>query len=144
MGDYPWVIDVMLLLLMLGTVWAVSSEGLWGAALIFVNVMFAGLVTFCSYEWCAGHLDRLLPFMKDYRFSDFFCLLVLFSITFTLLRAATDNLGYTMVRFPGWLHQIGRFTFGVATAWYLWAMFLCMLETAPIHKQFLGYQWQQH
>ena len=142
MGQYAWVIDVMLVLGMLGIGWCVSSEGLWGAALMFVNVMLAGLIAFDLYEWVAKFIDQNLDFMKA--FSDFVALVVLFSIAFTLLRIATDNLGPTMVRFPTWLYHVGRYGFAGATAWYLMGMILCILQTAPIHRQFLGYEWKDH
>ena len=137
-----WIIDIILLGAVLAITWVVSSEGLWGAALMFVNVMFGGLIAFNFYEPLADLVDENLDFMVS--FSDFVCLIVLFSVAFTLLRLATDFLGPTMVRFSGWLYQIGRLVFGAATAWYLVGMFLCIIQTAPIHKQFLGYQWQNH
>ena len=142
MGQYAWVIDVLLVLGMLAITWVVSSEGLWGAALMFVNVMFAGLIAFDLFEPCAAFIDTNLDFMKA--FSDFVSLVVLFGIAFTVLRIATDNFGPTMVRFPTWLYHIGRYGFGGATAWYLMGMILCILQTAPIHKQFLGYKWDTH
>src|SRR3989442_2493658 len=100
MEQYAWVIDVMLVPGMLGMGWSVTSEGLWGAALMFVNVMFAGLIAFDLYEPVAKFIDQNLGFMAA--FSDFVALVVLFSFAFTLIRYLTDNLGPTMVRFPGW------------------------------------------
>ncbi len=142
MGAYSWVIDVVLLLLVLGFTYVVSSEGLWGAALMWVNVMFGGLVAFSLYEPCAAFLDNNVGFMKS--FSDMVCLIVLFSIAFTAFRLGSDALGPRMVRFPGWLFHVGRLAFGGATAWYFVGMLLCIAQTAPIHKQFLGYQWERH
>ncbi|MBI3467350.1 MAG: hypothetical protein HY000_30440 [Planctomycetes bacterium] len=142
MEQYAWVIDVLLVLGMLGIGWCVSSEGLWGAALMFVNVMFAGLVAFDLYEPVAKFIDLNLGFMAA--FADFVALVLLFAIAFTVIRIATDNLGPTMVRFPTWVYHIGRYGFAGATAWYLMGMILCILQTAPIHKQFLGYKWDTH
>ena len=142
MEQYAWVIDVLLVLGMLGITWVVSSEGLWGATLMFVNVMFAGLIAFDLFEPVANFIDLNLGFMAA--FSDFVALVLLFSVSFTLIRIATDNLGPTMVRFPTWVYHIGRYGFAGATAWYLMGMVLCILQTAPIHKQFLGYKWNEH
>jgi hypothetical protein len=141
-GQYAWVLDVWLLVMMGLITWAVSSEGLWGAALMFVNVMFAGLIAFSIFEPAANLLASNIPFMVA--FADFVSLVILFTVAFVLLRLATDNLGFYMVRFPGWLYHVGRYLFAAFTAWYLMGMVLCMLQTAPIHKQFLGYQWQRH
>jgi uncharacterized membrane protein required for colicin V production len=142
MGSYAWVIDIVLCLFLAAIIWAVSSQGLWGAALKFVNVMLAGLVAFNFYEPIASLLDRYVEFMRS--FSDFVCLVILFVFAFLALDLLTDRLGPTMVRFPGWLYHAGRFVFAVATAWYTVGMMLAIVETAPIHKQFLGYQWQNH
>src|SRR5438552_11643772 len=101
MGSYAWVIDIILLILIAAITYAVSSQGLWGAALKFVNLMFAGLIAFNFYEPLATLLDRYIDFMRS--FSDFTCLVLLFSFTFLALDLLTDNLGPTMVRFNGWL-----------------------------------------
>jgi hypothetical protein len=142
MGQYAWVFDVTLLLVIMGITYAVGSEGLYGAALMFINVMFAGLITFCIFEPLARLLAKNIPFMAT--MADFVCLIILFAVIFTLLRLATDMLGVWYVRFHGAVDQIGRYLFGLATAWYLVGMFVCMVQTAPVHKKFLGYQWATH
>ena len=38
--------------------YALTSEGLWGAALMFFNVLFAGLIAFNFYEPLAALIDR--------------------------------------------------------------------------------------
>ena len=142
MGQYAWVFDVTLLLMILGITYAVGSEGLYGASIMFINVLFAGLIAFSLFEPCALWVSNNLGFMAT--MADFVCLILLFGVAFTLLRLATDALGPWYVRFNGAVDQIGRFLFGLATAWYITGMFVCMVETAPVHKKFLGYQWQTH
>ena len=44
------MIDGVILLLVMGIAYAIFSEGLWGATLIFFNVLFAGLLAFNCYE----------------------------------------------------------------------------------------------
>ena len=142
MGQYAWVFDVSLLLIMLGITYAVGSEGVYGAAIMFINVMFAGLMAFSLFEPCARWVAANLGFMAT--MADFVCLILLFGVFFTILRLLTDMLGVWYVRFHGAVDQIGRYLFGAATAWYLVGMFVCMVETAPVHKKFLGYQWETH
>jgi hypothetical protein len=137
-----WIIDIVLLLIVAIIAWCVSSEGVWGAALLFVNLMISGLVAFSYYEPAATFIDRNVH--KLWGFNDFLCLVILFSIVFVVVRLGTDSLAPLMLRFPAWLNQVGRAGFGVATGWYATGMILCMLETAPIHKQFLGYRWEDH
>lgn len=142
MGQYAWVFDVTLLLIMLGITYAVGSEGLYGAAIMFINVMFAGLMAFCLFEPCAQLIANNIEFMAA--MADFVCLIVLFVVFFEIFREFTSWIGPWYVRFHGAVDQVGRFVFGAATAWYLVGMFVCMVETAPVHKKFLGYQWQNH
>lgn len=137
-----WVIDVTMLFIVLIIAWSVSSEGLWGAALLFVNFMIAGLIAFCYFEPIALFIEKNVS--PIWGLTDFIAVVVLFSIVFSILRLGTDMLAPLLVRFPGWLMQVGRMGFGLATGWYAAGMVLCMLETAPIHKQFLGYQWEKH
>ena len=58
MGAFTWVIDALLLVMIGVVTWAVASEGLWGATLIFINVLIAGLVTFSIFEPVAAGVAR--------------------------------------------------------------------------------------
>lgn len=142
MGGYAWVFDVTLILFIAIFTYAVGSEGLFGSAVMFVNVLLSGLITFSLYEPCARLIGDSIPFMAT--MADFVCLIVLYGISFTLIRLCTDMLAPRYVRFHGLVDQTGRYLFGFATGWYLTSMMVCMVETAPIHKKFLGYQWQNH
>jgi uncharacterized membrane protein required for colicin V production len=141
MGDYAWVFDLTCLAIILGITYAVGSEGLYGAAIMFVNVMLAGLIAFSLYE-PAGKMIGSIGFMTT--IADFVSLTVIFGLAFSLIRFVTDYLGPWYVRFHGAVDQVGRYLFGLATGWYLVGMLVCMVQTAPVHKQFLGYQWQTH
>ena len=44
------VVDLVVLGLIAGMTYALMSEGLWGAALMFFNVLFAALISFNFYE----------------------------------------------------------------------------------------------
>jgi hypothetical protein len=142
MGAYAWVFDLTCLLVIAGITYAVGSEGLYGAAIMFVNVMFAGLIAFSLYEPAARVIADTFGFMQT--MADFVSLILLFAVFFSLIRLATDYLGPWYVRFHGAVDQVGRYMFGLATGWYIVGMFVCMVQTAPVHKKFLGYQWQSH
>ena len=51
------VIDLVFGFLILLMTYALSSEGLWGAALMFFNVLFGGLIAFNFYEPLARLID---------------------------------------------------------------------------------------
>ena len=44
------VIDLIIAVLILGLTYVLTSEGLWGSALMFFNVLFAAMIAFNFYE----------------------------------------------------------------------------------------------
>src|SRR5437879_3785605 len=92
------VLDLIVLALIAGMTYALMSEGLWGAALMFFNALFAALIAFNFYEPLAKLLAENVSFLKG--FADALCLLVLFTVSLFLFRLATETLAPAMVRFP--------------------------------------------
>jgi hypothetical protein len=123
-------------LLILGMAYALSSEGLWGACLMFFNVVFAGLIAFNFYEPLAQLLAENVTFLSG--FADTLCLLGLFIVAVTILRLTTETLGPAMVRFPAPLYHLGRLFFGLACGALTVAILLLGFETAPVHKKIFG------
>jgi hypothetical protein len=123
---------VLIVLIILGLTYALTSEGLWGAALMFFNVVFAGMIAFNFYEPLAAMLDRA---GINWGFSDTLCLLVLFIVAVVALRLTTETLGPAMVRFPVPIYHAGRLIFGLAGAAVTVAILLLAFECAPVHKK---------
>src|SRR5262245_63920600 len=92
------VVDLVFGFLILAMTYAVASEGLWGAALMFFNVLFGGLIAFNFYEPLAKLLADNVSFLAG--FADLLCLFLLFLVATFLLRLTTETLGPAMVRFP--------------------------------------------
>ncbi|MFO0960114.1 MAG: CvpA family protein [Isosphaeraceae bacterium] len=132
----PWVIDIVLLVLTLGMTYALLSEGLWGAALMFFNVLFAGLITFNFYEPLAAVIAENATFMADY--ADMVCILAIFGITLLALRLTTDSIAPGMVRFPSALYWLGGLLFGLAASAMTMGILLLALHAAPVHKKMFG------
>src|SRR5262245_50007892 len=107
------LINVIIVGLILGLTYALTSEGLWGAALMFFNVVFAGIIAFNFYEPLAAMLDRT---GIGWGFSDTLCLLGLFCVVLVLLRMTTETIAPAMVRFPTAVYHAGRLLFGLAGA----------------------------
>lgn len=129
----PVLIDLVVMILLLGLTYALSSEGLWGSALMFFNALFAGLIAFNFYEPLAGLLASAGDWASSY--ADTFCLLMLFLITLVLLRVTTDSLAPAMVRFPKALYHAGRVVFGFGGAAITVAILLLAFHTSPVHKK---------
>src|SRR3954452_5254876 len=131
------VVDLLIVALILGMTWALMSEGLWGAALMFFNILFATLVAFNFYETLA---QLIVDNAGDWAsgFADTFCLAVLFLVTVVILRLTTETLGPAMVRFPTPVYHLGRIGFGLAAAALTTAFLLVLFETAPVQKRLFG------
>jgi hypothetical protein len=130
------VVSMAILLLVLGVGAALLSEGLWGAALMFFNIVFAGLIAFNFYEPAAAFVAANASMLSGS--ADVLCLLGLFTVAVLILRLTTDSLGPLMVRFPIPIYQLGRFVFGMAGAAVLAAILILGLEAAPVNKKVLG------
>ena len=44
------IINLIIVGLVLGLTYALTSEGLWGSALMFFNVVFAGMIAFFRHK----------------------------------------------------------------------------------------------
>jgi hypothetical protein len=132
------IVDLAVLALALGIIYALTSEGLWGAALMFFNVLFASLITFNFYEPLAKLIIDNVGNETVSSFADSVSMLLLFAISLLLLRLATESLAPSMVRFPTPLYHLGRFVFAIGGSLIMTAMLLLGYQAAPVQKKILG------
>lgn len=132
----PWIVDVSVLVLILGMTYALASEGLWGAVLMFFNSLFAGMITFNFYEPVAALLATNVEFLSGY--ADTLSLMLIYIISLLILRLATEYLAPTMVRFPAPIYHLGRWGFGFLASCVTMAILLLAFHTSPIHKKMFG------
>jgi hypothetical protein len=130
-----WIVDVVMVLGILGITYALISEGLWGAALMFFNVLFSTLIAFNFYEPLATLLSG---WEAASGYADTFCLLAVFIVSLVLLRVVTESLAPAMVRFPAPVYHLGRVAFGLAGAVLTMAFIMVAFHTAPVHKKIFG------
>lgn len=115
--------------------WCVASEGVWGAGLTFLCVLFAGILAMNFFEPIAGYLDGIgYP-----EYSDLVALVGLFALFTFLGRLATDNISPTEIEFDSRVYQAGRWLFALATGYTTMAILLTALHTAPLPRDFLGF-----
>src|SRR5437764_6425268 len=108
----PTVVDLLICVIILGMTYALASEGLWGAALMFFNVLFAGIIAFNFYEPLAALLAANVSFISG--FADTLCLMAIFIVALVILRLTTETIAPSMVRFPPPVYHLGRWFFGLA------------------------------
>lgn len=134
-------IDLITLVLILGMTYALTSEGLWGAALMFFNTLFAGLIAFNFYEPLAALIAENATFMAN--FADVTALMSIFLASLLLLRLTTDSLGPSMVRFPTALYHPGRFLFAALASVVMAGIVILAYETSPVQSKLLGvFDWK--
>lgn len=135
MGVPNVVIDLVLSFLILLMTYALSSEGLWGAALMFFNVLFGGLIAFNFYEPLARLIDST---GIGWGFSDALSLLSIFCVAVLLLRMTTETIAPAMVRFPTPVYHAGRIVFALGTSLVTFAILILAFHAAPVHKKVFG------
>jgi hypothetical protein len=129
------IINLIIVGLMLGLTYALTSEGLWGSALMFFNVLFGALIAFNFYEPLAAMLDGT---GIGWGFSDTLCLMLLFSISVLLLRMTTETIAPAQVRFPMPVYHLGRLVFGLGGAAITMSIIILAFHCAPVYKKIFG------
>jgi hypothetical protein len=135
MSAPKWIIDLVFGFLILLMTYALSAEGLWGAALMFFNVLFGGLIAFNFYEPLARLIDST---GIGWGFSDTLSMLMIFCVAVLLFRMTTETLAPAMVRFPSPVYHAGRLLFALATSLVTMAILILSFHTAPVHKKVFG------
>ncbi len=127
-------VDLGLAVILFGLTYTLATEGLWGSALMFFNILFASFVAFNFYEPVAALMtEKAGDWSKPW--ADLFCLALLFMVPLVILRLATDNLAPTMIRFPNFLIHLGRFSFAFGGAAIATTVMLMLFYSAPVHKR---------
>lgn len=128
------IISVILLVIVAAVAYFASNEGAWGAALIFLSVLFSGLLAMNFFEPLAAALDGSMG-----KHADFVALMGLFIVSVLLMRLFADYLAPTQIELPGLVYDIGRFGFGAAAGYITMAFMLTAVHTAPVPREFLDF-----
>ena len=130
------ILDLVVIVLILGMTYALSSEGLWGAALMFFNVLLATMITMNFYEPLAQMIGTNVSFLSG--FADALCIMVIFSVTLLILRLLTEYLGPVMVRYPAPVYHLGRLVFAFLASVLAMGVMLLALDASPVDKKIFG------
>jgi hypothetical protein len=136
------LLSILTVLIMLIVTYAFWQEGVLTAFTMLCNVLLAGLVAFNFWEPLAALLD---PFLADnltflHGYEDSICLMLLFSLTLGLLRLTTNNLANRLVEYHPVLQQGGSVVCGLITGYLASGFLLCVLQTLPWHRSFMGFE----
>jgi hypothetical protein len=130
--------DLILLGIWGGVTWAVASQGMWGAALMLFNVLFAGLVAMNFFESVANLMASIFGAGGNYWY-DLLSIMLIFIVVVLLLRMVTDNISPRLVRFSLPLDQAGRWVLALWTGWLTIGLLATAVHTAPLPREFIGF-----
>jgi len=109
-------------------------EGMWGNALMLINVVTAALLATNYWEPVSRMLESAAPTFTY--FWDFLALWGLFAIFLGIMRAVTDMLSRTKVRFIKIADNIGSGFFAAWVGWVMVCFVAFTLHTAPLARNF--------
>ena len=124
----------LILLLIFGIVAAALwTQGLWSCAVTVVNMLVAMLIATNFYEPVCALLEGAGAKSFTYLL-DFLILWVLFAVAFGILRAITDSLSQTKVKFVMPVEMAGRSLLAVWCAWLFVCFAAFSLHMAPLNS----------
>lgn len=133
------MIPIGLLVILAIVTWVVASEGIWGAALTFLSVIFAGLIAMNYFEPVAGMLDAQVPAWRN-RF-DFIAMLGIFAVAVSVLRESAARIAPVSIEVHPYFYQAGRWVFAAATGYVTIGILLTSLHTVNLpFRAFLGFR----
>jgi len=132
------LLDILLLVLFVAVVASLYTEGMWGNAIMLINVLIAGVLATSYFEPLANRLESMSDSLATYTYLlDFLCLWVIFAVSLIVLRLLTDKLCRVKVRFLKLADQIGSVIFACMVAMAMVCFTTFTLHTAPLAKEFM-------
>ncbi len=118
----------------------IFNEGLWGAAVMFINVLLAAMLATNFYEPLATWATKQWP---SYTYlCDFISIWLVFCLAMLVLRILTDALSRYRVRFKKPVDVGGGLFFAAWIGWIMMQFTLFSMHTAPLARNFLGGAFQ--
>ncbi|MEX0701621.1 MAG: CvpA family protein [Planctomycetales bacterium] len=133
--------DVLLLIVLAGVAYWVAGEGFCGAAASLLAALFAGLAAMNFFEPLAELLEQRLPAGSRWAHAaDVVALVGLFVAGIALFRTLGGRAVRDSVHAHPLIEELGRWTCGAATGYVAVAFLLTALHTAPLPREFLGFE----
>jgi hypothetical protein len=127
---------IVLLVIFIACFASLMNNGVWSNTLSLVNVLTAGLLATNYFEPLADLLDKQEP---AYTYAwDFLAIWLIFGLSMTALRVATDYLSPVRVRFLPPVEKVGGILMAVWVSWVVLCFTTMTLHTAPLARRFLG------
>ncbi|MBN2218453.1 MAG: CvpA family protein [Pirellulales bacterium] len=131
------ILPLLLLVIFIAVVASLYTEGMWGNALMLINVVTAALLATNYFEPLARWIESM-DWAASYTYLlDFLCVWLVFVVALIIMRVITDNLCRVKVRFLSLANQIGSVVFACLVALVMLCFTTFTLNTAPLAKHFM-------
>ncbi len=132
------ILPILLLVIFIAIVASLYAEGMWGNAIMLVNVVTAALLATNYWEPLADWVENMSEDMATYKYLlDFLALWAVFVVVLVVLRVLTDMVCRVKVRFLKMANQIGSVIFACLVALVMVCFTTFTLHTAPLSKNFM-------
>jgi uncharacterized membrane protein required for colicin V production len=129
---------LLAVIILFATLAMLMPQGMWTSAIALVNVTTAALLAINFWEPIVTWVEGMGPFARRSTYVlDFVVIWLLFAFILTILRAVTDLLSKSKLRFIRPLDVAGGAFFGLWTGWVLVCFTLMTLHMAPLSREFL-------
>ncbi len=133
-----FILSLLLIVIFIAVVATLYPEGMWGNAIMLINVVTAGLVATNYFEPLATWMESWGDWFASCTYLlDFLSLWAVFAITLIVLRMLTDRICRVKVRFLGLANQIGSVVFACLVAMVMVCFTTFTLHTAPLAEEFM-------
>jgi len=125
---------LFLLLVLAGFTAGVWFQGLWSAAITLVNLLFAMIIATSFYEPISTAIEGIGAAAQYTYVLDFVVLWLLFGIVYGILRAVTDALSASAVKFDLPVEMAGRSVLALFCGWLMVCFVAFSLQMAPLNS----------
>jgi hypothetical protein len=128
----------ILILIFIVCVAFVFNEGMWGAGIMFCDVLLAAIMASNLFEPVAGWFESMASGYTYY--CDFLALWICFVVFLTIFRLATDLISRHKMRFKKPFDISGGVVFAIGVGWLMVQFTLFTFHTLPLGRNFMGFQ----
>jgi len=125
---------LVLFLAFAGVAAAIWLQGFWSAAVTFVNLLLAAMIATNFFEPVCDLTEGFGAASWTYLL-DFVFLWFIFFATFGILRAITDGISQTQVKFDLPIEMVGRSVFALLSGWLFTCFLAFTLQMAPLSSE---------
>ena len=129
------IFSCLLLLIWIICIAMLWNEGMWTNSINLINILLSSLVAMNYWEPVADLAEGKFEFLASCTYLlDYLCMWFVFFLAFIVLRAVTDAISTTQVKFKLPIEQAGRVVTVVAIGWVMVSFFVATLHTAPLAR----------